>query len=99
MILDEEEARRIAHAIAFGHAYWKHAAHEGEEGAPITESSFEQLILETLLNPTNSRVLRWNRSAFWNEMEGLLVIHNPTDPEMGTAYWPEKGRNEYESLF
>lgn len=97
MRLSEADARQIAHAIAFGHAYWKHAAHVDEAGELLSESSFESLILATLLGRT-SKSLRLNRTAFWNASEGLLVIHNPADPDMGTAYWPVEGRREYASL-
>jgi hypothetical protein len=99
MSLSGEDARRIAHAIAFGHAYWKHVAEANEFGELITQSTFEQLILETLLYPEKSRPLRLKRTAFWSANEGLLVIHNPIDPDLGTAYWPAEGRHEFESLF
>jgi hypothetical protein len=99
MNLTEEDARKIAHTIAFGHAYWKHIANGLEAGDLITESTFEQLILQTLLSPGKSRRLRGNRVAFWNTAEGLLVIYNPSDPDLGTAYWPIEGQREYESLF
>jgi hypothetical protein len=97
MVLSEAEARKIAHSIAFGHAYWKHVANANEAGELITESTFESLILETLLGPA-CKPLRLDRTAFWNAVEGLLVVHNPADPDLGTAYWPQDGRREYESL-
>jgi len=97
MGLTEAEARKVAHAIAFGHAYWKHVANANEAGELITESTFEAIILGTMLG-TASRALRFNRTAFWSATEGLLVIHNPADPDQGTAYWPAEGRREYESL-
>jgi hypothetical protein len=96
MNLTEDEARKIAHSIAFGHAYWKHAAVESE--MIMTESSFEQLILGTLLNPAMSKQLRRGRFAYWEATEGFLVVHDPTDPDMGTAYWPAKGSDEYKRL-
>jgi len=96
--LTEEEARKIAHSIAFGHAYWEHATNLAESGELMTESSFEALILETLLNPEKSRCLIANRVAFWNATEGFLVIFNPADPDLGTAYWPGKGVDGYKKL-
>ena len=99
MSLAGEDALRIAHAIAFGHAYWKHVAQANEAGELITQSTFEHLIWETLLYPDKSRQLRLNRTAFWNATESLLVIHNPIDPDLGTAYWTAEGRHEFESLF
>jgi hypothetical protein len=38
------------------------------------------------------------RSVFWNADEGFLVIVNPVDPDMGTAYWPEGGIDGYKIL-
>jgi filamentous hemagglutinin len=99
MTLTSEEARHIAHVIAFGHAYWKHVADANEFGELITQSTFEQLVLDTILYPKKRRLLRMNRTAFWNQAEGLLVIHNPVDPDLGTASWPTEGRDEFESLF
>ena len=98
MNLDEDEAKKIAHAIAFGHAYWKHATVVSESGELISESSFESLILETILHPTKSRGLERSRMAFWNAREGLLVLHDPGDTDLGTAYWPKGGVNEYKNL-
>jgi hypothetical protein len=93
--LNEDEARKIAHAIAFGHAYEKHASNVSESGELLTQSSFESLVLETLLNPAKSRQLEMGRTVFWNANEGLLVIVSPGDPDMGIAYWPAKGIDGY----
>ena len=97
MIFTEEEAKRIARAIALGHAYWKHAANVAEAGELLTASSFESLILETLLNPDKSRRLDNGRHVFWNGNEGFIVLYNPNDPELGTAYWPHNGINGYQN--
>ena len=98
MSLHEEEAKRIAHAIAFGHAYEKYAANVSESGELITQSSFESLILATLLNPAKSRQLKIGRSVFWNAEEGFLVIVNLLDPDLGTAYWPRGGVDGYKVI-
>jgi hypothetical protein len=95
--LTEEEAKKIAHAIAFGHAYAKHAADQAEVSELLTQSSFESLVLETLLNPDLSRSLRNDRLAFWNHEEGFLVLYNPNDPDQGTTYWPHNGIDGYKS--
>lgn len=99
MSFTDEDALKIAHAIAFGHAYWKHVADANEFGELITQSTFEQLVLQTILYPEKSKPLRLKRMAFWNANEDLLVIYNPIDPDLGTAYWPVEGRHEFESLF
>jgi hypothetical protein len=99
MSLTGEFAQKIARSIAFGHAYWKHVADANKFGELISQSNFEQLVLETILDPEKIKQLRWNRMAFWNATEGLLVIYNPVDPDLGTAYWPVEGRNEFENLF
>jgi len=93
-----DEARKIAHSIGLGHAFEKHAANVSESGELITQSSFESLILETLLNPAKSRQLENGRSVFWNAEESFLVIVNPVDPDQGTAYWPIGGINGYKVL-
>jgi hypothetical protein len=98
MELDANQAKAIAHGIAFGHAYWKHVADADEYGELLTQSAFEEIILETLLKPAKAKALRGKRSAFWNAKEAFLVIHNPNDPDLGTAYWPAEGRNEFENL-
>jgi len=98
MNLNEEEARKIANAIAFGHAFEKHASNLSETGELITQSSFESLILETLLNPAKAEALDAGRHKYWNAEECFLVIVNPMDPEMGTAYWPTGGIDGYKVL-
>jgi hypothetical protein len=96
--LTEEEARKIAHAIGFGHAYEKHAANVSESGELITQSSFESLILETILSPAKVRNLENGRAVFWNAHENFLVIVSPLDPDLGTAYWPIGGIDGYKVL-
>jgi hypothetical protein len=98
MKLTEEEARKIAHSIGFGHAFEKHAANVSESGELLTQSSFESLILETLLNPAKIRRLENDRFVFWNSEENFLVIMNPVDPDQGTAYWPIGGIDGYKVL-
>lgn len=51
MCLTGEDALKIAHAIGYGHAYWKHVADANEFGELMTQSTFEKLILETILYP------------------------------------------------
>ena len=98
MKLTEEDAKKIARSIGFGHAYEKHAANVVEAGELLTQSSFESLILETLLTSAKMKQLSNGRSVFWNADEGFLVIVNPVDPDMGTAYWPEGGIDGYKIL-
>jgi hypothetical protein len=98
MNLTGDDAKRIAHAIAFGHAYEKHAANISESGELLTQSSFESLVLQTLLSPDQSRRLKFKRAVFWNAVEGFLVIFSPDDPDAGTAYWPVRGIDEYKRI-
>lgn len=98
MILPGADAKHIARAIAFGHAYQRHATRLAESGELLSESSFESLILATLRNYSKSRLLRLGRRAFWNEEESFLVIVNPVDPDLGTAYWPARGIHEFQKL-
>lgn len=98
MKITEEEAKRLARSIGFGHAYVKHASNVSEAGELLTQSSFESLILETLLSPAKTRELEKGRTVFWNAEESFLVIVNPKDPEKGTAYWPEGGMDGFKIL-
>ena len=98
MQLTEDEAKRIAHMIGLGHAFHKHASNVSESGELLTQSSFESLILETLLTPTKMKQLSNGRSAFWNADEDFLVIVSPADPDMGTAFWPGGGIDGYKIL-
>lgn len=98
MIFTEEEAKRIARGIAYGHAYWEHATNVAESGELMSESSFESIILHTLLNPDKYRILNFGRSAFWNNEERFVVIHSPNDPDLGTAYWPIRGIHELKRI-
>jgi len=94
----EEQARRIARAIAYGHAYWKHATNEIESGDSISESSFEWLIMQTILTAAKRRDLTDGRWAFWNKEGGLMVLYNPADPDLGTAFWPANGIDRFKKI-
>jgi hypothetical protein len=98
MKLTEEEAKAIAQGISFGHAYEKHATNLSESGELLTRSSFESLILETLLNPTKSKPMKRGRTGFWNSEEDFVVVFDPADPDLGTAFWPTAGVNVYKGL-
>ncbi|MBA3721681.1 MAG: hypothetical protein H0W88_04700 [Parachlamydiaceae bacterium] len=51
-------------------------------------------------NPSNVRVLRYNRVAYWHESTGSVIIRNPKAVGGGTVFKPKNGINYFlEELF
>ena len=77
---------------AGGHAFAKHVIRQGEFPGIKTPEQFKALIEKILMSPTTqTRSLRDGRAAYWDSASGTLVIFNPKDPDLGTAYKPLEG--------
>jgi hypothetical protein len=71
--------------IAAGHAGNKH----GEENNASDEDGVKELINEVLESPwTETKRSNDGRgaTAYWDPESGTMVIHDPTNPDMGTVY-------------
>ena len=90
--------KKIAKAIASGHAYEKHVIEEKLFPEVKSESDFMELIGKVLANPTHHRRLENEREAFYDSKSNTIVIYNPRARDKGTCFRPRAGTKYYESL-
>jgi hypothetical protein len=79
-----EDSSSVAGDIANGHAYDKHVVQQGEYQGITSRTQFQQLIQNTLDNPTADKALSGGRHAYWNSQDGTVVITDPSNPDGGT---------------
>ena len=90
--------KKIARAIASGHAYEKHVVEEKLFPEVKSERDFMELIGKVLANPTHHRDLENGRAAYYDRMSNTIVIHNPRARDNGTCFRPRAGLKYYENL-
>jgi pyocin large subunit-like protein len=90
--------KKIAKAIASGHAYEKHVVEEKLFPEVKSESDFVELIAKVLANPTHHRELESEREAFYDSKSNTIVIYNPRARDKGTCFRPRAGLKYYENL-
>ena len=90
--------KKIAKAIASGHAYEKHVIEEKLFPEVKSESDFVDLIGKVLANPTHHRELENRRKAFYDSKSNTIVIYNPRAKDYGTCFRPCAGLKYYENL-
>ena len=79
------------HFIGTSHAWGKHGHKYG--GAINTKEEFVDLIETIIQDPDNIRFFRTDtqKKAFWDDATGTIVIFDPTNPDLGTAFPPDDG--------
>ena len=92
------EAASVAQKIASGHAYDKHVVAEGQFPGIASRAAFAALIQAIIEHPTASRQLTSERTAWWDEASGTVVIANPHDRDGGTCFKPRAGRPYFDHL-
>jgi pyocin large subunit-like protein len=88
------QAASDAEQIANGHAFEKHASEFGD----ITQDEFQDLVQDTIENPSDSKALSNGRTAYWNESQQMVVITNPNAADGGTAFMPSAGVTYFNNL-
>ena len=89
------DAKKIATAIADGHAFTKHAAHFPEAGS---RKEFARIVKKIIRHPSEVRGLRRGRVAFWDQQSGRVVIYDPNNRDLGTALRPDRGSLYFDDL-
>jgi filamentous hemagglutinin len=92
------DAAAVAGQIAAGHAYDKHVVAEGQFPGIASRAAFAALIRGIIEHPTASRRLTSERTAWWDEASGTVVIANPHDRDGGTCFKPRAGRPYFDHL-
>lgn len=83
----------IGSQIANGHSW---AKHQGEYPGK-SQQDFEKIVDETILHPDDVKQLSRGRTAYWNDAEQTIVIHDPSSPDGGTAFRPTDGKAYFDS--
>jgi len=87
-----------SHFIGTGHAWDKH----GDKYAGIlsTQDEFVDLIEDIIRNPDEVKVFRTDieKRAFWDHGTGTVVIFDPANPDLGTAFPPDDGYQFFQLL-
>src|SRR5258708_15430434 len=65
--------------------------HQGEFPG-WTQKDYEKKIEETIQHPDKVKQLSEGRTAYWNDKEKMVVIHDATNAEGGTAFRPNQSR-------
>jgi hypothetical protein len=88
----------IAVKIADGHAFEKHVRNEGQFPGILTREQFASAIQRLMDNPSASKRLARDRTAYWDDTTDMVVICDPHTTDGGTAFKPRAGRSYYENL-
>ena len=87
-----------AQKIASGHAFEKHVIKNGEFPDVKTQEQFAEIIDGVMGNPTHQRELLNDRTAFFDDSSGILVIRDANSPDGGTTFIPTDGLDYFLQL-
>jgi hypothetical protein len=93
-----EAQKKIASAIAAGHAYEKHVVTEKQFPKVKSQEDFRDLIAQLIANPTHHKKLENGREAFYDKQSSTIVIYNPRAKDKGTCFRPSAGLNYFRNL-
>lgn len=96
---DGEDENDPSRKIASGHAFSKHKSVLASVGIN-DQKTFEIVVRETIKNAGSGEIkkLLRGRTAYWNASKKLVVIHDPSHVDKGTAFVPANGRTYFEGL-
>lgn len=107
----QNDNKKVAEKMANGHAYDKHILGQpygkGPKkqvprefpGAMRTRNQFQDHIEKVISNQnTPQKPLPKNRTAYWDDEFGAVVIKDPKHPDLGTFFQPSLGKKYYDSL-
>ncbi len=79
--------------IGTGHAWTKHG-HKYPPGVVDTQDEFVDLIQNIIRNPDEVKTFRTDiqKKAFWDNDTETIVIFDPANPDLGTAFRPDISR-------
>lgn len=90
--------RSVTDSIAGGHAFDKHVLKKQEFPGLTSKKQFSDHLRNVVENADDVRVLQNDRKAFWHSDSGTVVIHDPSNPDMGTAFVPDNGKGYFDNL-
>lgn len=93
-----DSQKKIATAIANGHAYQKHVVDEKLFPDVENREEFGSLIARVIANPSHHRELENEREAFYDKKSNIIVIYNPRARDKGTCFKPRGKLNYFNNL-
>jgi RHS repeat-associated protein len=87
-----------ARSIARGHAFAKHVLQRGEFPGISSTDQFEALIESIISSPSATKPLTRGRTAYWSDPHRTVVILDPANADLGTAFKPTAGRAYFDGL-
>lgn len=88
----------VAESIGSGHAFSKHVVEKGEFPGVESQGEFVGLVKGVLKNPSETKELARGRVAAWNESSDTVVIYDLNNPDKGTAFRPDNGKEYFDNL-
>ncbi len=84
----------LAHRIANGHAYAKHAG----EFSDMTVAEFEELVYTVIISQSDFFTEPRGRVVYWSDEWRMIVVHEPSHRDAGTAFRPKDGKDYFLAL-
>lgn len=84
-----------AYDIAYGHAFEKHKFDSWRHLEIDDPLELAELIDNIMTFPSDVRELEDSRTAYWDDKNKVVVIHDPADSEKGTAFIPSDGKQYF----
>lgn len=85
-----------AEKIANGHAWEKHVVKAKEFPEIETKEEFTKHIEDVMNNPDEVKPLKDERTGYWDEKTGTVVIEDPNHPDGGTVFRPRSGKDYFD---
>ena len=90
-------SRKMAIRIATGHALTSHLSEFADLGI-TTEKELIEYVMKIINKPDLSKSLLNNRRAYYNIRDNAIVIYDPANADLGTAFRPIPGIDYYNNL-
>lgn len=64
----------------------------------MTQDNFEKMIKDIMENPDQTKKLERGRTGYWSGKDQTVVIHDPNNVDLGTAFRPDDGEAYFHDL-
>ena len=92
----DKEIRDIAEKIAKGHAWEKH---KNEYPEIKTKEDLQKFVEEIMKKADDIKEVERDRTAYWHNDSGSIVIHDPNHVDQGTVFKPDTGKDYFDNDF
>jgi SPP1 gp7 family putative phage head morphogenesis protein len=92
----DKEIRDIAEKIAKGHAWEKH---KNEYPEIKTKEDLQKFVEEIMKKADDIKEGERDRTAYWHNDSGSIVIHDPNHVDQGTIFKPDTGKDYFDNDF